>query len=408
MVSHHGKGAKMTRPAEPQSDPLEIPELGASHRSNVEPFLAMDVMSSAARLEAGGRSIVHMEVGQPGSPAPQPVLRIARELLADGRLGYTEAIGIRPLRQRIARHYAEAYDLDLPADRIMITTGSSGGFNLAFLGAFDPGARIALASPGYPAYRNILGAVGIEPVDIAIGPDSGWILTAEQIADAHARKSLDGVLIASPANPTGTMVDAGQLSEICRTCRRLGIRLISDEIYHGLTYGKSAASALRFTDDAIVINSFSKYYCMTGWRVGWMILPENLVRPMERLAQSLFISVPELSQRAAVAAFDAGDELEAVRSGYASNREFLLSRMPELGFDEILPVDGAFYVYASVSPFTDNALEFAGRMLEEAGVAATPGQDFDRARGHRYMRFSFAGSASDMREGIVRLERWLR
>ena len=368
----------------------------------------MDVMSSAARLEAAGRSIVHMEVGQPGSPAPQNVLEIAREILQDGRLGYTEAAGIRPLRQRIARHYSEEYQLDLPSDRVMITTGSSGGFNLAFLGAFDPGARVALASPGYPAYRNILGALGLEAVDIEIGPQTGWILKADQIADAHANQRLDGVLIASPANPTGTMVDAEQLGEICNVCGRLGIRLISDEIYHGLTYGGRAESALRFTDDAIVINSFSKYYCMTGWRVGWMVLPENMSRPIERLAQSLFISVPELSQRAAVAAFDARDELEAVRSGYAENREFLLSRMPGLGFDEILPVDGAFYIYASVSPFTDNALEFADRMLEEAGVAATPGQDFDRARGHRYMRFSFAGTAGDMQEGIARLERWLR
>ncbi len=368
----------------------------------------MDVMASAARLEAAGRSIVHMEVGQPGSPAPRPVLKIARDILQDGRLGYTEAAGIRPLRQRISRHYAEAYELDLPDGRIMITTGSSGGFNLAFLGAFDPGARIALASPGYPAYRNILGALGLEAVDIAIGPETGWILNAQQITDAHASRPLDGVLIASPANPTGTMVDADHLGEICSTCARLGIRLISDEIYHGLTYGRRAESALRFTDDAIVINSFSKYYCMTGWRVGWMVLPENLARPMERLAQSLFISVPELSQRAAVAAFDAADELEAVRAGYAENRKFLLSRMPDLGFDEILPVDGAFYIYASVSPFTNNALEFAGRMLEEAGVAATPGQDFDRVRGHHYMRFSFAGTAGDMHEGIARLERWLR
>lgn len=397
----------MTKASLSQPDLVEFPVLGPSNRSNVEPFLAMDVMSSAARLEAAGRSIVHMEVGQPGSPAPQPVLRVAREILEEGRLGYTEAIGVRPLRVRIARHYAEAYGLDLPADRIMITTGSSGGFNLAFLGAFDPGARIALASPGYPAYRNILGALGLEAVDIEIGPTTGWILTAEQIVEEHARNGLDGVLIASPANPTGTMINADQLGEICDTCRRLGIRLISDEIYHGLTYEEPATSALRFTDDAIIINSFSKYYCMTGWRVGWMVLPDNLVRPLERLAQSLFISVPELSQRAAVAAFDAGDELEAVRTGYAQNREFLLSRMPGLGFKEILPVDGAFYIYASVSPFTDNALEFAGRMLEEAGVAATPGQDFDRSRGHRYMRFSFAGTAEDMREGIVRLERWL-
>ncbi len=382
--------------------------LGPSRRSDIEPFLAMDVMSQAASLEAAGRTIVHMEVGQPGSPAPEPVLRIAREVLQDGRLGYTEACGLRPLRQRIARHYADSYDIDVPVDRVMITTGSSGGFNLVFLGAFDPGARVALASPGYPAYRNILGALGLEAVDIEIGPRSGWILTAEQIADVHAAQPLDGVLIASPANPTGTMASADQLEEICRVCSSLGIRLISDEIYHGLTYREPAESALRFSDEVIVVNSFSKYYCMTGWRVGWMVLPDNLCRAMERLAQSLFISVPELSQRAAVGAFDAGSELEAVRAGYARNREYLLEHMPRLGFDEILPVDGAFYIYASVAPFTGDALDFARRMLEEAGVAATPGQDFDRVRGRHYMRFSFAGTTQAMQEGIARLERWLR
>jgi aspartate/methionine/tyrosine aminotransferase len=368
----------------------------------------MDVMSWAAALEAEGRRIVHMEVGQPGSPAPQPVLRLAREVLEDGRLGYTEAVGIRPLRERIARHYSETYAVDVPVERIMVTTGSSGGFTLTFLGAFDAGARIALASPGYPAYRNILAAFGLQPVDIPIGPASDWILTAELIAEEHARQKLDGVLIASPANPTGTMASAEQLREICDFCGRAGIRLISDEIYHGLTYGEPAETALRFQDDVIVINSFSKYYCMTGWRVGWMVLPENMVRPLERLAQSLFISVPELSQRAAVGAFDAGEELEAVKAGYAKNREFLLDRMPKLGFDEILPVDGAFYIYASVAPFTNDSLEFARRMLNEAGVAATPGLDFDRDRGNRYMRFSFAGTHDAMREGMERLEDWLR
>jgi len=381
--------------------------LGPSSRSAVEPFLAMDVMSSATRLEAEGRTIVHMEVGQPGSPAPAPVLRLAREVLEDGRLGYTEAVGIRPLRERIARHYLDTYSIQVPVERIMITTGSSGGFNLTFLGAFDPGARVALASPGYPAYRNILAAFGLQAVDIPIGPASDWILTAELIAEEHAREKLDGVLIASPANPTGTMASADQLRQICEFCSHAGIRLISDEIYHGLTYGEPAETALRFQDEAIVINSFSKYYCMTGWRVGWMVLPDNMVRPLERLAQSLFISVPELSQRAAVGAFDASEELEAVKAGYARNREFLLQHMPRLGFDEILPVDGAFYIYASVAPFTNDSLDFARRMLEEAGVAATPGLDFDRERGNRYMRFSFAGTHEAMHQGIERLEGWL-
>ncbi len=398
---------KAPRAVSNSGNPTISASLGPSRRSAVEPFLAMDVMSQAARLEAEGRNIVHMEVGQPGSPAPDAVLALAREALQDGRLGYTEAIGMRPLRERIARHYMDAYGLEVPVERIMITTGSSGGFNLTFIGAFDPGARIALASPGYPAYRNILAALGLEAVDIAIGPGSDWILTAELVAAEHGRKPLDGVLVASPANPTGTMASADQLRGICEFCRDAGIRFISDEIYHGLTYREPAETALRFTDEAIVINSFSKYYCMTGWRVGWMVLPDNMVRPLERLAQSLFISVPELSQRAAVGAFDSIAELEAVKDGYARNRAFLLDTMPRLGFDEILPVDGAFYIYASVAPFTNDSLDFARRMLEEAGVAATPGLDFDRERGNRYMRFSFAGTEAAMREGMGRLEGWL-
>lgn len=380
----------------------------ASRRSRVEPFLAMDVMSAAADLEAAGRDIVHMEVGQPGAPAPRPVLEAARRALDGGRLGYTEALGLRPLRERIARHYRDAYRLDVPAARIMVTTGSSGGFNLTFLGAFDAGQRIAMAAPGYPAYRNILSALGLEPVEIAVGPDSRWALTAEQVERAHSEAPLAGVLVASPANPTGTMTTPEALRDLVETCERLGIRFISDEIYHGLVYDGRAETALAFGREAIVVNSFSKYYCMTGWRVGWLVLPEELVRPFERLSQSFYISVPELSQRAAIAAFDAGGELEAVKAGYARNRALLLDRLPALGFDEIVPVDGAFYAYASVARFTNDALDFSRRMLAEAGVAATPGPDFDHARGHRYMRFSFAGSEAAIAEGLARLSAWLR
>jgi aspartate/methionine/tyrosine aminotransferase len=380
----------------------------ASARSAVEPFLAMDVLAAAAELEASGRSIVHMEVGQPGAPAPAPVLAAAAEALRSGRLGYTEALGIRPLRERIARHYRDAYGVDVSPGRVMITTGSSGGFNLTFLGAFDPGARIAMAAPGYPAYRNILKALGLIPVEIEVGPDTRWALTAEHVEEAHRAAPLAGVLVASPANPTGTMTSPDELRALVEVCDRNGIRFISDEIYHGLVYAGRAETALRFTDSAIIVNSFSKYYCMTGWRVGWMVLPEELVRPFERVAQSLFISVPELSQRAAVAAFDGGAEMELVKAGYAKNREHLLKTLPALGFDEILPVDGAFYVYASVARFTNDALEFSGRMLREAGVAATPGPDFDHARGHRYMRFSFAGTEEAIREGTARLAGWLR
>ena len=265
-----------------------------------------------------------------------------------------------------------------------------------------------MASPAYPAYRNILKALGLVAVEIEVGPDSRWALTAEHVADAHREKPLAGVLVASPANPTGTMTSPEELKRLVEFADDHGIRFISDEIYHGLVYEGRAETALRLSDPSIVINSFSKYYCMTGWRVGWIILPDDLVRPFERLSQSLYISVPELSQRAAVAAFDATAELDAVKAGYARNRAQLLTRVPAIGFDELLPVDGAFYVYASVARFTNDAHAFAARMLNEAGVAAAPGPDFDHARGHRYMRFSFAGTEADISEGIERLGRWLR
>lgn len=384
--------------------------LKASERSAVEPFLAMDVMAAAAELEAAGRRVVHMELGQPGAPAPTPVLAAAQEVLSHGRLGYTEALGVRALRQRIAQHYGDAYGIDVPVGRIMVTSGSSGGFNLAFLGAFDSGTRIAMASPAYPAYRNIIHSVGLQPVEIGVGPDTRWALSAEQLERAHAQTPLAGVLVASPANPTGTMTASDELKHIAEFCHVNGIRLLSDEIYHGLVYAGGAETALKFSDSAIVINSFSKYYCMAGWRVGWLVLPDDLMRPFERLSQSLYISVHELSQRAAIAAFDPDSivELEAVKETYRRNRALLLDRLPKLGFDELLPVDGAFYVYASVARFTNDALDFAKRMLDEAGIAATPGPDFDHARGHRYLRFSFAGTEADIAEGVDRLAAWLK
>jgi aspartate/methionine/tyrosine aminotransferase len=384
--------------------------LKASARSAVEPFHAMDVMAAAAELEAAGRHVIHMEVGQPGAPAPKPVLAAAAEVLRNGRLGYTEALGVRALRERIARHYRDAYGIELSPVRVMVTGGSSGGFNLTFLAAFDPGGRIAMATPAYPAYRNILKAFGLEPVEIEVGPDTRWALSAERLQEVHRKTPLAGALVASPANPTGTMTSPEELKRIAEFCHENGIRFLSDEIYHGLVYEGQAETALRLSESAIVINSFSKYYCMTGWRVGWLVLPEDLMRPFDRLSQSLYISVHELSQRAAIAAFEPAsiEELEAVKAGYARNRAALLSRLPALGFDEFLPVDGAFYIYASVARFTNDAHDFASRMLNEAGVAATPGPDFDHARGHRYMRFSFAGTEADILEGIDRLARWLK
>lgn len=382
----------------------------SARAGRVEPFLAMDVMSAAIRREREGKPVVYMCVGEPGTPAPSPVREAAAKALADGRLGYTEALGIRPLREAIARHYGAAHGITLSPERVVVTTGSSVGFDLAFLACFNPGDRVAIASPGYPPYRAILAALDLEAVEIEVGPATRWALTAAAIEAAHAERPLAGVLIASPANPTGTMILKDELAAICATCKRLGVWLISDEIYHRLCWIDGEATALAFDDDVIVLNSFSKYYSMTGWRVGWMIVPERLARGIERLIQNMFISVPELSQRAAVAAFDpvSTAELDVVKAGYARNRAALVERLPRMGFSEILPMDGAFYVYADVSRFTNDSLAFAAKMLDEAGVAATPGPDFDRARGHRYMRFSFAGHPDKVAEAIDRLERWLR
>jgi aspartate/methionine/tyrosine aminotransferase len=384
--------------------------LSPSRRSAVAPFMAMDVLADAARLEAEGRRIVHMEVGQPGAPAPTPVLEAARRVLDVGRLGYTEALGIRPLRQAIAGLYARDYGSDVSADRIAVAAGSSAAFCLAFLAAFDAGARVALPTPGYPAYRNLLGALGIEAVEIETTAATRWALTPAMLERAHAEKRLDGVLIASPANPTGTMYSPAALRALIAAADDMGIAFISDEIYHGLVYAGEQATALAFSDKAIVVNSFSKYYCMTGWRIGWCVLPETLVRPVDRLAQNLFLSNNELAQRAAIAALspEARPELDAVRAGYADNRARLLAALPALGFEDLFPVDGAFYVYASVRRFANDSADFARRMLHEAGIAATPGLDFDSRRGNGFIRFSFAGAAADIDLAVERLGGWLR
>ncbi len=379
-----------------------------SARSAVEPFIVMDVMRAAADREHQGADVIHMEVGQPGAPTPQAVIAAARVALDDGRIAYTEALGNRALRARIAAHYREHYGVDAPMERIAVTTGSSAGFALAFLAAFDPGDRLVVTAPGYPAYRNLAVAFGLETVEIPVGADTRYALTPALLEKAHREKPVAGVLIASPANPSGTIMEPDALRDLMAAAEDMGILFISDEIYHRLVYGGEAATALQFSPDAVVVNSFSKYYCMTGWRIGWMVLPEPLVRPVERLAQNLYISAPDISQRAAIAAFDATDELERVKASYAANRALLLDRLPKIGFEELLPVDGAFYVYASVRRFSNDSRDFCARMLAEAGVAATPGADFDRARGHNFLRFSFCGTEAHMAEAMDRLAGWLK
>jgi aspartate/methionine/tyrosine aminotransferase len=382
--------------------------LQPSRRGNVPPFMVMDVMTAAARIEDTGGHVIHMEVGQPAAPAPKTAIAAARAALDKGRIGYTEALGIPPLRSRIARHYAETYGAEVDPARIVVTTGSSGGFVLAFLAMFEPGDRVAIAEPGYPPYRHILTALGCEPVAIEISENTRWALTKEALLAEHARKPLQGVIVASPANPTGTMVREDVLRDLIAACRDAGIKFISDEIYHGLDYAFPAATAAKLDPDALVINSFSKYFCMTGWRVGWMVVPEPLVRNVERLQQNLAISVPTLSQIAAVAAFDGRGEMDDVKHGYEENRRILIEGLPKAGLEHFLPVDGAFYLYADVSRFSNDSLDFAQRMLQETHVAATAGVDFDTRRGNQFVRFCYAGSAAEMHEAVERIGNWLK
>ena len=381
--------------------------LKPSKRSNVPPFIVMDVMAAAAQREAQGAHIIHMEVGQPAAAAPTAAIKAAQAALAHGRIGYTETLGIPALRARIARHYEDTYDLSLDPARVVVTTGSSGGFILAFLSLFEPSDRVALANPGYPPYRHILSALGCEPVLIETSAETRWALSAKALIAAHQRAPLKGVVIASPANPTGTMMDPDALTRLIAVAEAEGIRVISDEIYHGLDYAFVAETAANASERAVVINSFSKYFCMTGWRVGWMVVPDFLVRPVERLQGNLAISVPTLAQVAAKAAFEGREEMEAVKHGYEENRRILTEGLPKAGLDKFLPVDGAFYLYADISRFSDDSLNFAKRMLNEAGVAATPGIDFDPVHGHQFIRFSYARSAEDMREAVARIARWL-
>ncbi|WP_315755614.1 MULTISPECIES: pyridoxal phosphate-dependent aminotransferase [unclassified Bradyrhizobium] len=378
-----------------------------SARSNVPPFMVMDVMAAAERIEAGGGHVIHMEVGQPAAPAPRAAIAAAHAALDQARIDYTSALGLLSLRQRIARHYRETHACEIDPARIVITTGSSAGFILAFLAMFEPGDRVAVTVPGYPPYRHILTALGCEPVLIETTAENRHALTGEALLAVHRKTPLKGVLVASPANPTGTMMSREALGGVIAAARDAGIRFISDEIYHGLDYAFPAVTAAELSSEALIINSFSKYFCMTGWRIGWMVVPDALARPIERLQQNLAISVPTLSQIAAEAAFDGRTEMEAIKHGYQENRRILIEGFPKAGLTRFLPADGAFYLYADVSDFTSDSFDFAKRMLEETHVAATPGVDFDPIHGRSFVRFSYARSAEDMREAVSRIARWL-
>ena len=375
----------------------------SSRRGQVDPFIVMDMVEAARKIEAEGRRVIHMEVGQPGTPAPARALAETARAMAAGSLGYTVSLGLPELRRAIADLYRRWYGIDLDPGRVVVTSGSSGAFVLAFAALFDAGERVGLAEPGYPSYRAILQAMSLVPVGIQTRAESRF----QPVTSDLARLDLQGLIVASPGNPAGTMLGRAELKALMDHAQERGISFISDEIYHGLHYGARAVSALEISDQAYVINSFSKYFSMTGWRVGWMVVPQDHVRTIERLAQNLFICAPHVAQVAALAALEAEEEMEANRAVYAANRELMLQGLPKAGFTRIAPPDGAFYIYADVSDLTQDSRGFAQEVLRGAGVALAPGMDFDPIRGARSLRFSYARGTADIEEGLARLHEFM-
>jgi aspartate/methionine/tyrosine aminotransferase len=383
-------------------------------RADIPPFHAMEMAGWATEREATGASVIHLEVGQPSAPAPLAVREAAMRALERDQIGYTSAPGLLSLREAIARHYRDWYGVDVDPAHIVVTAGASAGFTLAFLACFEPGQRVGVVEPGYPCYRNTLQALGVEPVAIPVGPDTRWAPTPEVV---EAAGPLDGLVVASPSNPTGTVLPAERFAALAGWCQANGVQLVSDEIYHGITYGQRAESALALDRGAVVVSSFSKYFCMTGWRLGWITAPPSLMAAVERFQQNLYICAPTLSQLAAVAAFGCTEELDGHVTRYAANRRLLLDGLAAAGVTDRAAADGAFYVYADVSDLTGPAgtsprrrpvdsLDLCRRWLDEAGVATTPGIDFDLVRGHRFVRFSYSGRGEDIAEGCRRLEAW--
>jgi aspartate/methionine/tyrosine aminotransferase len=375
-----------------------------SKRGNVDPFIVMDVMEAAREAEESGRRIIHMEVGQPGTPAPKQATNSVVESMTKNNLGYTVALGLPELRKRISELYGEWYNVDINPKRIAITPGSSSAFVASFTSLFDSGDRVGIAAPGYPSYKQILKALDLVPVTIQTIMENRF----QPLPQNLPNNDLSGFLIASPANPTGSMLDYKSLSDLIHISQENNISFISDEIYHGIEYEKKAVTALEITDDCYVINSFSKYFSMTGWRIGWIIVPENHIRQIESIVQNMFICAPHVSQVAAIAAIDAKDELEYNMSVYRENRSLMIEGLAKAGFTEIAPPDGAFYIYADISKFSNNSFKFARDILDEAGIAITPGFDFDAERGNETIRFSYAGTTDDMKEGLSRLYKFMK
>ena len=375
-----------------------------SKRGNVDPFIVMDVMEAARKAEESGRRIIHMEVGQPGTAAPKQATNSVIESMTNNNLGYTVALGLPELRMRISQLYGEWYNVDINPNRIAITPGSSSAFVASFTSLFDSGDRVGIAAPGYPSYKQILKALDLVPVTIRTIIENRFQPLPEDLPN----NDLSGFLIASPANPTGSMLDYQSLSDLIHISQENNISFISDEIYHGIEYETKAVTALEITDDCYVINSFSKYFSMTGWRIGWIIVPENHIRQIESIVQNMFICAPHVSQIAAIAAMDAKDELEYNMSVYRKNRSLMIEGLAKAGFTEIAPPDGAFYIYANISKFSNNSFKFTREILDEAGIAITPGFDFDAERGNETIRFSYAGTTDDMKEGLIRLYKYMK
>ena len=375
-----------------------------SKRSNVDPFIVMDVMEAARKAESSGENIIHMEVGQPGTAAPKLAKDFISKEISKNNLGYTVTLGLPSLRDRISKLYGEWYNLDISPDRIVITTGSSGAFILSFATLFNAGDRVGIASPGYPSYRQILKSQDLIPVDIQAKIENKF----QPIPDDINSNNLNGILVASPANPTGSMIDKKSLTNLINSAKENNASFISDEIYHGIQYENKPTSALEITDECYVINSFSKYFSMTGWRIGWMVVPENHVRQVERLSQNLFICPPHVSQLTALVAMDSKEELEQNIDIYKKNREILLEELPKAGLKTFSPPDGAFYIYIDISEFSNDSLKFCKDVLEKAGVAITPGLDFDQKRGNSTIRFSYARSSEDILEGARRIKKFMK
>lgn len=391
---------------EPLRSHLRSDRLEPARRADIAPFMVMDVMSAAQALAASGREVLHLEVGEPGAGPPRPAIEAARRVLDQGAIGYTVALGLPALRQGIARHYQDLYALEVGPERVVVTAGGSGAFVLAFLSAFEAGDRVIVPEPAYPCYKNVLHALGIEAIRVALGPETAFRPTPEGLDQIAG--PVHGLVLGSPANPTGTMLGGGELKALAAWCDARRVRLIVDEIYHGLTYGAPADTILAHAPGAIVVNGFSKYFAMTGWRIGWIVAPPELVRPIELLSQNLFICASTIGQHAALAALGCRAELDRRIDSYRTNREILLEGLERAGLVGFAPPDGAFYIYVDVSALTPDSAIWSRRLLDETGVALTPGADFDRIDGHRYVRLAFCGDQGEIERAAGRLVDWIR